>query len=84
MDCKYIFINTPSMLELEKRLKGRGTETQEKIKVRLSNAAKEIEFGLAPGNFDKVIVNSDLQQSFVELVRTLQDWFPDLDLYLGK
>eukprot|EP00286_Rhodomonas_abbreviata_P017444 CAMPEP_0181342936 /NCGR_PEP_ID=MMETSP1101-20121128/31290_1 /TAXON_ID=46948 /ORGANISM="Rhodomonas abbreviata, Strain Caron Lab Isolate" /LENGTH=241 /DNA_ID=CAMNT_0023454475 /DNA_START=32 /DNA_END=753 /DNA_ORIENTATION=+ len=45
IDCRYIFINPPSMLELEKRLTGRGTETAEKVKLRLENARGEIEYG---------------------------------------
>ena len=33
------------MAELEKRLRGRGTETEEQMKLRLGNAAKELEYG---------------------------------------
>lgn len=45
MDAKYIFIMPPSFDELKKRLKGRGTETADKIAVRLENAQGEIEYG---------------------------------------
>jgi guanylate kinase len=38
-----IFIMPPTMEELEKRLRKRGTETEEQIQVRLNNAAGEIE-----------------------------------------
>jgi guanylate kinase len=31
LDCKYLFITPPDMLELEKRLVGRGTESLEKV-----------------------------------------------------
>jgi len=41
----YIFIAPPSMEELEKRLRGRGTETEEAMKTRLGNAAKELQYG---------------------------------------
>lgn len=41
----YIFISPPSREELEKRLRGRGTETEEQIKVRLANASKELDYG---------------------------------------
>ena len=41
----YVFIAPPSMEELEKRLRGRGTESEEQIKTRLGNAAKELEYG---------------------------------------
>jgi hypothetical protein len=33
-------------------------------------------FGAAPGNFDKIIVNGDLNESVEQLVETLEDWFP--------
>jgi guanylate kinase len=42
---RYVFIAPPSMAELEKRLRGRGTETEEQMKLRLGNAAKELEYG---------------------------------------
>mmetsp|Transcript_33328 Transcript_33328/g.55962 ORF Transcript_33328/g.55962 Transcript_33328/m.55962 type:complete len:281 (+) Transcript_33328:78-920(+) len=84
LDAKYVFIKPPSMLDLEERLKGRGTETAEKIKIRLQNARDEIEYGDGEGNFDSVLVNDDLSKCFVSLVDTLQHWFPELDLYLGK
>ena len=41
----YCFISPPSQDDLEKRLRGRGTETEEQIKTRLGNAAKELEYG---------------------------------------
>lgn len=74
----------PSMKELENRLKARGTETAEKIKVRLENALGEVAYGKADGNFDAIVVNDDLNRAFEEVVVTLQQWYPDLDLYLSK
>lgn len=41
----YCFISPPSKEDLEKRLRGRGTETEEQIQTRLGNAAKELEYG---------------------------------------
>jgi len=41
---RFIFINPPSHEELERRLRGRGTETEEKVQKRLANAMGEIEF----------------------------------------
>lgn len=38
-----IFVAPPSHAELERRLRGRGTETEEKVLKRLANAASEIE-----------------------------------------
>ncbi len=72
------------MKELESRLRGRGTETAEKIKVRLENAAGEMAYSKGEGNFDLVIVNDDVQKTFVAICNQLQQWFPELDLYLRK
>lgn len=38
-----IFVAPPSMEELEARLRGRGTETEDRILARLGNAAREME-----------------------------------------
>lgn len=78
-----MFITPPSVKDLEARLRGRGTETAEKIKIRLENAVGEIAFSKVPGNFDSIIENRDLEQAFTDVVNTLQSWYPDLDLYLG-
>ena len=85
LDCKYLFINPPSMAELEKRLRGRGTETPDKILVRLDNAKMELAYGQTEGNFDASIVNGEsLELSFLDMVHVLANWYPDLDLYLEK
>lgn len=83
LDSKYVFIAPPSLKELEARLRGRNTESAEKIKVRLENAVAEIAYSKEAGNFDSVLVNEQVDDSFGRLVRLLQAWFPDLDLYLG-
>lgn len=52
-----IFVNPPSIQELEKRLRARNTETEDKINMRLSKAQQEITF--AP-QFDVIILNENL------------------------
>lgn len=79
MDCKYIFIAPPSMEELEKRLRGRGTETEEAVLKRLKNAKEELDFGLGEGNFDRVFTNDDLDATFEALVKQFQEWYPQLE-----
>jgi guanylate kinase len=74
----FLFIAPPSMEDLEQRLRGRGTENEEQMKLRLSNAASELEYGQTPGNFDRILVNNDLQQCFEELVSLLKAWYPHL------
>jgi guanylate kinase len=57
-DCVTIFIAPPSAEELERRLRGRGTESDEVIKKRLETAVKEIskaEF------YDYIVVNDEVE-----------------------
>lgn len=84
LDFKSLFIAAPSLEELERRLVGRGTETEDKIKVRLQNALKEIAYSEVEGNFDAIVTNNDLDQTFEQIVHILQGWYPELDLYLEK
>ncbi len=55
-----IFIAPPSLLELERRLRGRGTDSEEKIQKRLVRAREEIR---AAQEFDYLIVNDMLADS---------------------
>ena len=48
----YVFVSPPSFEELEKRLRGRGTETEEKVVKRLAAARGEVEARNEPGLFD--------------------------------
>ena len=52
-----VFILPPSMASLEARLRGRGTDSEERIRLRLENARREIEL-LA--EYDYAVVNDDL------------------------
>lgn len=63
----YIFINPPSIEVLKERLLARNTETEESLKLRLSHAEEEIEYGIVPGNFDIIIVNDDLDSAYARL-----------------
>ncbi len=53
-----IFVQPPNLEELERRLRGRGTESEEKIKMRLDKSTTELEF--AP-KFDAIITNDNLE-----------------------
>ena len=53
-----IFIMPPSIQELERRLRGRGTDDEEVIRRRLDNARREIEMS---GDYDYRVVNGDLE-----------------------
>ena len=65
------------MEELERRLRGRGTEKEESILKRLKNAKREMDYG-TEDNFDKVLVNNDLMKTLEDLVALFSKWFPSL------
>ncbi|XP_024527108.1 guanylate kinase 1 [Selaginella moellendorffii] len=67
MEALFIFILPPSFEELEKRLRGRGTETEEQVMKRLQNAKRELELGKDPFLFDHVLVNDDLESTYKQL-----------------
>lgn len=76
---RFVFVTAPRGLEeIERRLRGRNTETEDKIKLRLATSAKELEFLAENGKFfDKVLVNDDLGKAARELLADLERWFPD-------
>ena len=55
-----LFIQTPSVNELQKRLESRGTETPESLAARVNKAAYELSF---KDQFNKLITNDDLQRA---------------------
>jgi len=58
-----IFISPPSHEELEKRLRGRGTDKDSVIKKRLATAVKEMEHAK---EYSHRIVNDDLDTAYTE------------------
>jgi len=76
---RYLFIAPPDMDALEDRLRERGTENEQDVQKRLGNAAKEIEYGKGEGNFDMVLVNEVLEDSFAQLTKLAENvWYPHL------
>ena len=63
-DVVSVFILPPSMQELEKRLRGRASETEDAVQRRFTAAKLEIEHYAL---FDYLVVNDDLQHAFDEL-----------------
>ena len=57
-DCVSIFLQAPSWEEYEKRLRKRGTESEEQIARRLDTARRELE---RVNEFDHVVINDDLE-----------------------
>jgi guanylate kinase len=62
-----LFITPPSLSELERRLRGRGTDSEETILLRLKNAGKEMQ---AAVDYEYLIVNDRLEQA-VDTLRAI-------------
>jgi guanylate kinase len=66
-----LFVQAPSVEILEQRLRGRGTDSEEKIQQRVAKAT--IEMARAP-EFDKVVVNNNLDTAKAEALAILKDF----------
>ena len=59
-----VFLEPPSFEELERRIRGRGTDSEEAIARRLERARIEL---AAAGEFDARLVNAELPQALAQL-----------------
>lgn len=66
-----IFVSPPSVEELERRLRFRQTETDEKIQMRLAKAEKEI---AKASEFDVILKNYDLEIAKNEAYKLVYDY----------
>jgi len=78
---RFIFISPPSHAELERRLRGRGTETEEKVQKRLANAKGEIEFSERVTFFNHKFILDGLTADSVpvevhQFCSLLRNWYP--------
>ncbi len=66
-----LFIEPPSIEELEKRLKARGTETPDSLKARIEKASFELTF---KNQFDHIIVNDTIERACHEAEDLVRDF----------
>ena len=64
-----IFLKTPSPEEFERRLRARGTETEDVIQKRLATAFRELEY---TGRYRHVVVNDELDRAVHEICEILK------------
>lgn len=64
-----VFIMPPSLEVMEKRLRARGTDSEEAIKTRVAKAAEEMTYA---AKFDAVLVNDVLEESFEKAERLVK------------
>ena len=67
-DARFVFLLPPSMEELERRLRGRGTDSQEDVVRRLALVRQEL---AAVHAFDYALVNEDVERTTQELADIL-------------
>lgn len=70
-DAVLVFVEPPSLGDLEARLRARGTEDEESLALRLANASRELELA---DEYDVRIVNDDLDVA-------VEDFLAMLDRY---
>ena len=64
-----IFITAPDMMELENRLRGRGTDSEEKIASRLERARQELE---EMHYYDHIVVNDNALHAAKEILSIIE------------
>ena len=70
-DAVSIFVLPLSEEELERRLRGRGTETEAELRARLKSAGQELR---EAGKYDLILVNDDLNRASAELKKMIMDF----------
>ncbi|HJW44572.1 MAG TPA: guanylate kinase [Geothrix sp.] len=68
-DARMIFILPPSAAALEQRLRGRGKDSDEQIRIRMQHARHELELYHA---YDYLILNDDLELAYKQLEGVVQ------------
>ena len=66
-----VFIQPPCIDDLRKRLEGRGTDSPEVIESRIAKAEYELGF---TGQFDKVVVNDDLETAQKDALKIIREF----------
>ncbi len=70
-DALSVFVMPPSVEELRKRLIRRGTDSPDKIEMRVEKAASEI---LLADRFDLVIINDRLEEACAEIMKIVTEF----------
>ncbi len=66
-----IFVQPPSLDVLEERLRGRGTDTEEKLQERIAKAQKELQYA---DRFDVILDNDDLETACAKAEQLMLDF----------
>lgn len=66
-----VFVNPPDLKTLEERLRGRGTDSEEKLKERIAKAEKELAYA---DQFDVILTNDHLETAYEEAKKLVSDF----------
>ena len=69
-DALTIFIIPPSLEELERRLRGRGTDSEDKLIARLNTAKQELK---EKDHYDHIVVNDDVDRAAKEILSLIKN-----------
>lgn len=70
-DALLIFVEPPSLQELEQRLRSRATDDEESIRRRLDKAEYEMSFA---SQYDKVVINATLADAVAQVARLIREF----------
>ncbi|MDY4010204.1 MAG: guanylate kinase [Fusobacterium gastrosuis] len=68
-DAQLIFFKTPTKEDLEKRLRGRQTDSEETIALRLKNSLAELEY---EEKYEVTIINREIEQACRDLINIIE------------
>ena len=71
---QHVFVAPPSLGVLEERLRSRGTESEEDLQKRIGKVAQEMTH---KSDFDKVLVNENLERACQQALEMAQDFLAD-------
>jgi guanylate kinase len=66
-----LFIEPPSLEELARRLRTRGTETPESLRARINKASYELSF---KDHFDRIVINDKLEDACAEAEQIVREF----------
>jgi guanylate kinase len=75
-ECLSIFVKPPSIKELEHRLRKRGTETEDSLRIRMERVQMEME---QAAHFDRLVVNDDIDKAYAELKSIVEPFLNTTD-----
>lgn len=75
-----ILLEPPSLQELERRLRSRGTEDEERLAARLAEAGRELE---QRDRFDHVVVNEEIETASGRVAAIIEE-FPQVSDHMAN